>query len=76
MSVYSENEIYSLDDISNEFGLEKNNPILYGLYLARNPELDQEEKDNIKCYMNKLIKKQQNINKKNLEHMERHLQKA
>lgn len=76
MSVFSENEIYSIDDIANEFGLERNNPILYGLYLSRNPDLDQEERDNVKYYMNKLIKKQQNINKKNIEHMERHLQKA
>lgn len=76
MSFFSENELYSLEDIANEFSLDRENPILYGLYLARNPELDQDEKDNVKCYMNKLIKKQQNINKKNLEHMERHLQKA
>jgi hypothetical protein len=76
MSVFSENELYSLEDIANEFSLESENPILYGIYLARNPELNQDEKDNIKYYMNKLIKKQQNINKKNLEHLERHLQKA
>lgn len=76
MSCFSENEIYSLDDIANEFWLDKSNPILYGLYLARNPDLSQDERDNITYYMNKLIKKQQNINKKNIEHMEKHLQKA
>jgi hypothetical protein len=46
MSVFSENELYSLEDM-NEFSLESENPILYGIYLARNPELNQTGKDNI-----------------------------
>lgn len=71
---FSANEVYSLDDIAIEFNLEHNNPILYGLYLARNPELEHEEKENIKCYMDKLIKKQQNINRRNVEYMTKHLQ--
>jgi hypothetical protein len=44
MSVFSENELYSLEDIVNEFSLESENPILYGIYLARNPELNQDER--------------------------------
>lgn len=76
MSCFSENEIYSLEDIAIEFNLEKENPILYALYLSRNPELSQDERDNITYYMHKLIKKQQNINKKNIDYMEKHLQKS
>jgi hypothetical protein len=63
MSVFSENELYSLD-IVNEFSLESENPILYGIYLARNPELNQDEKDNIKYYMNKLIKNSRTLTKR------------
>jgi hypothetical protein len=48
----------------NEFSLESENPILYGIYLARNPELNQDEKDNIKYYMNKLIKNSRTLTKK------------
>lgn len=72
---FSANEVYSLEDIAIEFNLEPNNPLLYGLYLARNPELEHEEQEQIKCYMDKLIKKQQNINRRNIEYMTQHLQK-
>lgn len=71
-SFFSEYELYSLNDIASEFGLEPNNPILYGLYLSRNPELSQEDRDYIQNHMNKLIKKQNNINQKNLQYLERH----
>lgn len=72
---FSANEVYSLDDIATEFNLEPNNPLLYGLYLARNPELEHEEKEYIKCYMDKLINKQRKINQINLNYMTQHLQK-
>lgn len=72
-SYFSENEIYSLDDIINEFGLERNDPLLYGIYLSRNPNVEHEEKELIKAHIDKLIKKQQKINKINLEYMTRHI---
>jgi 2-phosphoglycerate kinase len=34
------------------------------IVFSRNPELDQEEKDNVKGYMNKLIQKQKTLNKR------------
>ena len=76
MSCFSENEIYSIDDIANEFGLDHSNPLLYGLYLSRNPELEQEERDQITAHINKLIKKQNRINRINIEHMEKHIDKT
>jgi hypothetical protein len=76
MSFFSENEIYSIEDIMDEFGLERTNPLVYGLYLSRNPDLSQDEKDDVKGYMNKLIYKQKKINQKNIEYMEKHLREA
>lgn len=70
---FSGNEMYSLEDISAEFNLSHENPLLYGLYLARNPELEEEEKAYIKEYMDKLIKKQNKINQRNIHYLERHL---
>jgi hypothetical protein len=72
MSCLSGNEIYSLEDIANEYFLEKDDPVLYTLYLSRNPELDQDEVDNIKAYIAKLVKKNRRINQLNMEYMDRH----
>lgn len=72
---FSENEIYSINDIMLEFDLEENNPLVYGIYLSRNPELNQDEKDTIKAYMNKLIKKVNKMNERNIQYMTQHLQK-
>ena len=69
---FSENEIYSLDDIAIEFGLREEDPFLYALYLNRNPELNQDERDTITAYMNKLIKKRNNINRRNINYLTQH----
>lgn len=70
---FSGNELYSLEDIGAELNLSHDNPLLYGVYLARNTDLEEEEKNYIKCHMDKLIKKRNKINKINLNYMEQHL---
>ena len=74
MSYFSENEIYSLDDIANEFNLGREDPLLYAMYLHKNPDLSQDEKDSINSHVAKLVKKITKINKINLRYMDRHLE--
>lgn len=75
MSYFSENEIYSLDDIATEFNLNSDDPLLYSLYLHKNPDLSQDERDGIKSHIDKLVKKITKINRINMQYMERHIQK-
>lgn len=73
MECFSENEIYSLQDISSQYNLDGTNPILYALYLELNPDLTENEKTFIKNYIQKIINKQQKINEINIKYMEKHL---
>lgn len=76
MSYYfSENEVYSLDEIATEFNLNSDDPLLYSIYLHKNPDLSQDERDDIKSHVDKLVKKITKINSINLRYMERHTQK-
>jgi hypothetical protein len=74
MSFFSENEIYSIDDIAVEYSLNHDNPLLFTLYLDKNRELDQDEVDYIKSHIAKLTKKINRINAINLKHMDKHLE--
>jgi hypothetical protein len=70
MSFFSENEIYSIEDIISSSGW-ANNPLVY--LPSVTSDLSQDEKDDVKGYMNKLIQKK--INQKNIEYMEKHLRR-
>lgn len=65
-----ENEIVSIDDIMNRYNLTYDNPLVWTIYKHENTLLTAEEKEYITVYINRLIIKQKNINKINLDYLE------
>jgi hypothetical protein len=59
----SEFEIYSLEDIANEFGFKIDDPLLYAGISKRNPELSQEDYYNM--ILKTAIRRQKSLNERN-----------
>lgn len=67
--MFSENEICSLEDIANRYGLSNKSPMLYAIYIHENPLLTEDEKIEINNHIDKLKKRESNINKLNLSYL-------